>query len=178
MLKGGGQLDTRLFVAGVGCVCPWTSRMRDILMTVAGECCGDDLCITSSWVLFMLSWCWAAAPWNLSHYFVFVYVLIASWSLIYTLNPFYLEVILIHFILMKIFSLYLPTCPPVCVAILLVGTYLHVLWPQAVSKKRIQHPHQWQKDSRIIFQPCKWESLGTDLVTAVLYPNYCLTNGS
>lgn len=37
---------------------------------------------TTFWVVFMLSWCWAAAPWNLSHYFIFISVLIASWSLI------------------------------------------------------------------------------------------------
>lgn len=136
----GGQLDTRLFAAGVGCVCPWTSMVWDILMTWAGKCCGDDLCITSSWVVFMLSWCWAAAPWNLSHYFIFVSVLIASWSLIShcksilfrkTSNPFYL---------FKIFSLHLPVCPPMCVAILLVGIYLHVSWPQTASRKGFNIP--------------------------------------
>lgn len=33
------------------------------------------------------------------------------------------------------------------------------------------------KISRIIFKSCKWESLGTDVVLPVLYPNRYLTNG-
>lgn len=33
------------------------------------------------------------------------------------------------------------------------------------------------KTSRIILKPCKWESIGTDVVLPVLYPNCYLTNG-
>lgn len=96
-----------------------------------------------SWGVFMLSWCWAAAPWNLSHYFVFVSVLIASWSLISHCKSILFRRASNQFYFVQEFFTALAYLAS-CVCGYLVGGDLSPCFLAPGSfKKRIQHPHKW-----------------------------------